>query len=91
MSFYCCEKKCFEEPRDQVDGLACFVCKSFSFCICRCETYKAEKLKNMEPDNESSNQSCGESVLFGLCYCKFKAFVYDNIIALQCKCFFRKI
>lgn len=39
-SWYCCtQKKCFRAPMDQVDGLACFECKSYSFCRCACQTW----------------------------------------------------
>lgn len=34
---YCCENKCFEIPRSQVDGIACNRCYSFSYCVCYCE------------------------------------------------------
>lgn len=38
---YCCDEyKCFPQPRDQVDGLACRICGFYSYCRCQCETYK---------------------------------------------------
>lgn len=37
---YCCKEKCFPVTGTQVDGLACFKCESFSFCKCRCITWK---------------------------------------------------
>lgn len=39
-SDYCCSKKCFEIPKDQVDGRACNKCQAFSYCICDCIAYK---------------------------------------------------
>lgn len=36
---YCCDKKCFEAPRCQVDGIACERCQSLSFCRCLCKTH----------------------------------------------------
>ncbi|KAG8270305.1 hypothetical protein J6590_097969 [Homalodisca vitripennis] len=44
MKSYCCEKfRCFEEPEDQVDGIACRQCEAFSYCHCRCAQYMEEK------------------------------------------------
>lgn len=37
-SQYCCVKRCFQIPDDQVDGQACNICKCYSFCQCRCRT-----------------------------------------------------
>lgn len=34
---YCCPLHCFRRPRCEVDGLACVVCQSFSYCRCRCQ------------------------------------------------------
>lgn len=39
---YCCEKKCFVQHGDQVDGLACTKCWSFGCCYCRCSTWVNE-------------------------------------------------
>lgn len=36
---FCCKEKCFKEPRTQVDGQACSVCESFSYCRCMCKTF----------------------------------------------------
>lgn len=33
---FCCSKRCFKIPRDQVDGLACKKCNSFCYCTCKC-------------------------------------------------------
>jgi hypothetical protein len=40
---YCCQKKCFPIKGDQVDGIACQICCSFSYCQCNCETFKAKQ------------------------------------------------
>lgn len=34
---YCCENKCFETPKSQVDGLACTRCASYCYCVCNCK------------------------------------------------------
>ncbi|KAK7575774.1 hypothetical protein V9T40_003690 [Parthenolecanium corni] len=36
---WCCDKKCFRVPDDQIDGLACRSCGSYSFCRCGCATH----------------------------------------------------
>lgn len=41
-SNYCCPKKCFV-IHDQVDGLACSICYTFSYCQCNCKTFKERK------------------------------------------------
>lgn len=46
---FCCEKKCLIQPDCQVDGLACRKCESFSYCRCKCETYKKDVIKNNKP------------------------------------------
>ncbi|KAF6216506.1 hypothetical protein GE061_000848 [Apolygus lucorum] len=38
----CCELNCFIVPNDQVDGMACVVCKHFSFCVCKCASFKSK-------------------------------------------------
>lgn len=38
MSSYCCDKKCFEAPDNQVDGIACNKCENFSYCMCKCKS-----------------------------------------------------
>lgn len=42
MQRYCCEKECFSQPTAQVDGIACTRCENFSFCRCRCKSFKQE-------------------------------------------------
>lgn len=37
---YCCKNKCFPVPSCQVDGRACSKCYCFSYCKCRCITFK---------------------------------------------------
>lgn len=39
MAYYCCEKKCFIVPEDQVDGIACPKCKCYSYCHCKCISF----------------------------------------------------
>lgn len=46
---YCCEKKCFKQPHCQVDGIACRKCEGFSYCRCRCETYRDVFIKKNTP------------------------------------------
>lgn len=40
---YCCDKKCFPIVGDQVDGLACHICYTFSYCQCNCESFKSKQ------------------------------------------------
>ncbi len=42
MTRYCCDRKCFIEPKSHVDGIACKKCECFSYCRCDCETFKEE-------------------------------------------------
>lgn len=42
---YCCEKRCYPQPMTQVDGMACTKCRSFSFCVCMCKTFRAQRAK----------------------------------------------
>lgn len=37
---YCCEKKCFEQPKCLIDCIPCRQCEGFSYCRCGCGTYK---------------------------------------------------
>lgn len=37
---YCCQRKCFPIIGDQVDGMACNTCHTFSYCQCNCQTFK---------------------------------------------------
>lgn len=48
---YCCEDKCFSLPRTHVDGIACRKCERFSYCMCRCTTFK-KNLQNHKPTKE---------------------------------------
>lgn len=60
---YCCEKKCFRSPRDQVDGLACRKCDSYAYCRCRCVTWQLWKKDQEElnlkdqKDQEEENEN----------------------------------
>lgn len=45
-SKYCCNNRCFEVPRCQVDGLACSFCNSYCYCKCKCEEVK-KKIINL--------------------------------------------
>lgn len=45
-AIWCCAMKCFVVPDDQVDGMACHKCKSYSYCVCRCDTYRNQKFSN---------------------------------------------
>lgn len=38
--YYCCDKKCFRPPSCQFDGMACKKCESYSYCTCRCKSFK---------------------------------------------------
>jgi hypothetical protein len=44
---FCCDEKClkFWNNHDQVDGMACKKCKSFSVCMCKCVNYKKDCFK----------------------------------------------
>lgn len=39
---YCCSKQCFCVPDIQVDGVACNICRAFSYCKCNCKSYKID-------------------------------------------------
>lgn len=36
---FCCDSKCFMEPRMHVDGIACNRCKCYNYCKCYCATF----------------------------------------------------
>lgn len=36
---FCCNKRCFVIPDCQVDGIACRVCRNYSYCICKCASF----------------------------------------------------
>lgn len=42
---FCCKMKCFRVDGDQVDGIACNVCKSFSYCTCDCISANYQRLR----------------------------------------------
>lgn len=46
MERYCCELKCFELPKTEVDGRACKICMYFCYCVCKCITF--QKTNNQE-------------------------------------------
>lgn len=43
---WCCEKKCFKVPDDQLDGIACDMCGAFNFCMCGCMSHSGKKLNH---------------------------------------------
>lgn len=54
---YCCERKCFSEPPDQVDGIACRDCKALSYCHCKCLSFTDMKIaKNMSAISNNTKE-----------------------------------
>lgn len=42
MDKYCCDRKCFKRTETEVDGMACSKCENFSYCKCRCKSFRVE-------------------------------------------------
>lgn len=50
-SRHCCELRCFRKPDCQVDGVACDICFNYSYCICKCESFRLSNV-NLKADFE---------------------------------------
>ena len=60
---YCCKYKCFPEPEDHVDGIACLICKSFGYCRCACISFVPCEL-DMSDNFEVDDGYCCKRMCF---------------------------
>lgn len=93
----CCHKKCFTIPSTQVDGIACKICESFSFCKCNCLSYMPPQVTtNIHYDRVKSHWKITESRLDGAIFkekiVKEKPSIFKQLNAIgvpedkECKC-----
>lgn len=76
---YCCENKCFETPRDQVDGIACTKCYNFCYCICNCIKTKMQDLINNILEKAKNLAKINQNIIGIKIYNK-KGYIITNCI-----------
>lgn len=74
---YCCNNKCFEVPRCQVDGLACSFCNSYCYCTCNCINTK-NKIKILSKTILKHASNIKNEGLLGIKIYRGKGYIATN-------------